>query len=131
MSQFIIKEPSTMDNLLAELKQLSPLKIWDVTIKEYKKNKTGQQRRYFHKILQTISDYSGDEVSDLKMKIKYRVLPLKEINVEGTRHLYPISSEDASIAQYNDLIEAALMMAEALQVSMRPASYYGLQWRET
>lgn len=98
-----------------------------IIIKEYKKDKTRAQRNYFHKILQIISEYTGEYEEDLKMSIKYRVLPLREINVEGARHMFPISSEKTTIKQYADLIEAAQMMAVVVGVSIPSPKYYGYE----
>ena len=97
----------------------------EVVIRKHDKRKTAQQRKYLHKILHVVCNYTGDDVEDAKMKIKYAVLPLREITLSGNTYLYPISSERASVKQYGDLIEAALMFAAEAGVSVPTPNYYG------
>lgn len=125
----------TDNNKSACIQEINSLLVCDppqyeVEIKKFAKSKTSQQRKYFHKILQLICDYTGDYQEDLKMEIKYRVLPLREITVGGRQHLYPISSEKTNTKQYSELIEAALMCASAAEVHIPNPGYYGLAMGE-
>lgn len=86
--------------------------IMEVTLQEYKKRpKTAKQRKYFHKIVSLMSEYTGEDFEDCKMRIKFMTLPLRELNLGGQRLIYPISSEKANVKQYNKLIEYATIEA--------------------
>ena len=100
---------------------------YQVEIKAAVRSKTSQQRKYFHKILSLICEYTGDNLDDLKMELKYRVLPLKEIEFQGRIHLYPISSEKTTTKQYGELIDAAIMYANAAKVTIPQPDYWGIQ----
>lgn len=125
MSTYILRNDEVKDRCLKEVQSV-PFGH-KVTISKYSKSKTGAQRNYFHQILKLVSDYTGDDQEELKMKIKYRVLPLKEIMVAGERHLYPVSSEKTTTDQYGELIEAALILADAAGVSVPNPQYYGFE----
>lgn len=108
------------------LKELSSVPLGhDFILKKHVKSKTTNQRRYFHKILQLVCDYTGDSIEHAKMQIKYAVLPLIEVKVNGTVYMHPISSEKATRAQYADLINAALMFASEAGVFVPSASHWG------
>ena len=130
---FVLRDSSIFQRLIAIIRNLGPSDppLWDVEIKKHVKNKTSQQRRYFHKVLDLVCDYTGDDVEEVKMAIKYRVLPLSEITVDGEKHLYPLSSERATVSQYSDLITAALMFAAEAGVDIPPPHYYGFEIHKT
>ena len=98
---------------------------YDVVIKKHVRSKTGQQRNYFHKILELVCNHTGEHLEDLKMDIKLRVLPLRIVTYNGQNVPYPMSSEKATVQQYGELIEAAMMYAHAAEVTIPPASFYG------
>lgn len=98
-----------------------------VEVKKYRKDKTASQRAYFHTILDLVCDYTGDDPEEAKLRIKYAVLPLKKITVNGSDHLYPISSENTTTQQYSELIEAALIFANEAGVAIPPPSHWGME----
>lgn len=100
---------------------------WIVDIRPYKKNKTHAQRAYFHKIIQLVSEATGYDKEELKLKIKYRVLPLVTVEVDGKMYQTPISSEKATREQYSELIEAAKMLAHSAEVSIPQPEYCGFK----
>lgn len=129
MSHYILKDRNILNNLIAELNTL-PLDFpekYEVAIKKHKKDLTGQQRKYWHKCLQIISDENGTPMTELKMKIKYEVLELQEVKVNGELHLYPPSSEDISRQEYGELIEATLQVAYYLNLTMPVPGHYGYE----
>jgi hypothetical protein len=76
-----------------------------VEIKTGDKSKTGQQRNYWHMLLQILADWKGEDKEDVKLELKYKWLPHKEVVVDGTTYMHPISSEQMTREQYGEVIE--------------------------
>lgn len=124
---FVLRSLEIWDRLNYTIENIivSDPPMWEVTIRKHVKSKTSQQRKYFHKILSLVCEYTGEDIETLKMQIKYRVLPLVQVTVEGEIYLHPISSEKATVKQYGELIEASLMYADAAGVSVPAADFWG------
>lgn len=104
-------KPEVYKNAIQHINSLNNTKEWVVTIEQRKPDsKTAQQRKYFHMLLSLFCKETGNDMCDMKMAIKYRVCPLKEVTIDGETHMYPVSSEDLTIGEYGDLIEAAQIL---------------------
>lgn len=109
--------PDVHTRALTFLSQINPARNWVVSIEEKKAgSKTDQQRRYFHKLLQVFCNETGNDMEQIKMEIKYRVLPLHEVLVNGMKHLYPVSSENTTVEQYGKLIDSIQLMCQAYNI---------------
>jgi hypothetical protein len=96
---------------------LNPEIEWEVTIKKYKKNKTAQQRNYYHKLLQIISEHTGDERDDLKTRICYSLGYVREVTLKsGEVVLQRLSTERLKVKEYSTMIESAQMMCMFLEL---------------
>lgn len=112
-------------NCLYDIANLHPNKKWLVRITERKKKVTHSQRNYWHKLIDIISKDQGDTPDDIKMRLKYSVLPLREVNVRGVTHMHPISSENLDREAYGNLITATEELARILAIPLPPPEYYG------
>lgn len=131
MDEYLLRNNNVMDNLIHHIGTLEvtePPK-WVVGIKPYRKDLTRSQRNYWHKCLDIISKFNGDKPEDLKMEIKFRVLPLTERVINGSKRKWPPSTESITREQYSELIEATLMIAMELDLSMPTKQHYGYEER--
>jgi len=93
--------------------------------------KSRQQESYAHACFKVIADHTGESMEDIKMRIKYSVLPLREINASnGQTYLYPESTVNLDKETYSKLIDAALMIGMMLELKMPDPSYYGFDNRQ-
>lgn len=92
--------------------------------------KSRNQESYFHACLKIVADHMGEDPEDLKMRIKYSVLPLREIKASnGQTYLYPESTANQPKDMYSKLIDAVLMMAAMLEIQLPTPGYFGLTER--
>lgn len=81
--QYVIRpDNDVLKTVVSDLGNLNPEKEWSVEIKPYKKNLTREQRNYYHKLLEIISEYSGDTIDDLKTRMCYTLGYTKEVTVK-------------------------------------------------
>ncbi|MCF0055553.1 hypothetical protein [Dyadobacter sp. CY356] len=92
------------------------------------KNKTRQQEKYLHAIICEICKHNGADPEDLKDDIKIPILGFTEHDYHGKKYLRPKSSKHISDEQYGKLINAAIVIADFLDVKLRPPSHYGLSF---
>lgn len=124
---FILRTPEIKQRCLNEVKSLNLNTLWQVEICPYKKNKTRQQEKYWHKLLQLLADNNGTTKQYEKMLCKYAILPLDEIMIKGVRHLYPVSSSGITTKQYNELIDKTLIDCAGLGIVTPTPDYYGME----
>lgn len=127
MTQFIIRNGQIMQRAVSFIQGLPSHKNWSVVIKEDKKDLTGQQRRFLHQCIQIISGHTGDEPEDVKLRLKFATLPLREVYVAGKTYMFPVSTESLTREQYSKLIEAVLMLGASLGLVMPVAKNQGLE----
>jgi hypothetical protein len=89
--------------------------------------RSSSQNAYWHKLMDIIADYTGDDPENIKIRIKYSVLPLREVRVGDKIHMHPISSAELSKEDFSRLIEATLQMGMMLGLHMPSADHYGLE----
>lgn len=128
MTKYILKpDNNVLANLLHHLSELDPFKEWQVEIKPHKKNKTAQQRNYYHKLLQILSDYSGDTIEDLKTRMCWTLGYTREVVLKtGEIIIERQSTEKLGVQEYSTMIEAAQMACMTLELSYPQPSHYGL-----
>ena len=118
--------PQIYKNLLRHLAEMNPNVKWEVSIDKAKpRSKTWKQRNYFHALLDIFCDETGNDVDDLKLKLKFRVLPLNDVIIEGVVHKYPPSSESITAEQYSHLIEAIQMLCVEYDIQYPQPEHYG------
>ena len=113
---------NALQGTLHHLAGMDPDKEWEVVIRPYKKNKSTQQRNYYHKLLEILSDYNGDTIEDLKTRICFylgytRMVQLKDRMIEER-----LSTEKMGVGQYSKMIEETQKTLMILELSYPPAS---------
>lgn len=93
-----------------------------------KKRKTRQQEKYLHAIINIIAKDQGVDPEDLKDDLKIPVLGFTEHTYAGKTYLRAKSSRGISDEQYGKLIDAALMMANFLNITLPPKQYFGMEF---
>lgn len=123
MSLYRIINEEIKANCIQEIESLyGP---WEVNIRKAKRSLP--QNNYWHKLVDIIADFTGDDPEEMKLKLKYELLPLKEVEVKGVKHLYPISTTELTKEQFSPLIEKTLFIGHQLGLTMPLASFYGLE----
>ncbi|PSL23446.1 hypothetical protein [Dyadobacter jiangsuensis] len=95
-----------------------------------KKKKTRQQEKYLHVIINIICKHNGADPDDLKDDIKIPILGFTEHTHNGNTYVRVKSSKHISDDQYGKLIDAALIVADFLNIKIHPPSYYGYQFHD-
>lgn len=108
------------DNLIKEIMSL-PFNKFEVSIKKIGKSR--QQEKYWHKLVGIVADFQGETPEEMKMKLKYDWLPLREVKtMSGKTYLYPISTVKLKKEQYTLLIEKTLVLGNILGLKLpRPS----------
>jgi hypothetical protein len=127
MTTFTLRNADVKKNYENFYRGLPDHKTWQITIREFKKDLTAQQRNFFHQCVRVISEFNGDEPEDIKMRLKYACLPLRSIVVGDKTYMVPISTESLDRTQYSKLIDAALMLGSSLGLTMPSPSIQGLE----
>lgn len=126
---FIIKPDNGIyARLLNHLAHIDANKEWQVEIKPHKKNKTAQQRSYYHKLLQILSEYCGDTIPELKTRMCFTLGFTHEVTLkDGTVILERDSTEKLGVKKYSTMIEAAQMACMTLELKYPQPDHYGLE----
>lgn len=123
--RYVVK--GDIKNVVHHLGNLHPEREFLVTIKPHRKNLTQNQRNYWHNILEILSNETGEDKETLKLRIKFAVLDLKEIRVNGVSHLYPPSSENLNREEYSKLIEATITLGAELGIILPSPNFWGME----
>lgn len=127
MTDFYTRDLDIKNRAISFIQSLPSHKVWKISIKEEKKNLTASQRSFFHKCVDIIADHTWDDPEDIKMRIKYAVLPLREITVNGKIYMIPVSTESLTREQYSQLIEVVLIMGAELGITLPAPQFYGYE----
>jgi hypothetical protein len=125
MSVYILKSENIKQNAVAEIQSLKGDCGLQVSITRPKRSLA--QNDYWHKLIDVIADFTGDHPEDLKTRIKYECLPLKEVSVHGNTYLYPASSAGLNKKDFTTLIEKTLFIAHDLGLKIPSPSHYGVE----
>lgn len=111
------------------LSQIDSSKVYTVTIEQKEPSKTRQQEKYFHMLLQIISEFNGDDVTDLKRDITWRcgIREIFEDPETGEIIEYPKYTSGLKISEYAKLIEAAQIVCMSLDLSYPDPRDLGLK----
>ena len=94
-----------------------PFGDWQITIEPYKASKTTQQRKYYHALLKIISDYSGDDIDDLKTRMCDTLGYMKTVRLRNGKELLTRrSTETLTRQEYSDMIKTAQMACMHLEL---------------
>ena len=121
------KDTPRIDQAIQYITQLDNTKDWSIEIKPYKKNLTRDQRNYYHALLGIISDYSGDDIDDLKTRMCFTLGYVRTVRLrDKTEVLVRRSTESLTREEYSQMIDAARMACLELGLSFPHATNYGL-----
>lgn len=127
MTLYIIRpNNSARDNAHREIDATEG--TFEVTIQEHKKNKTRCQERYFHKLVDIICAFNGDEKADMKRRIAWNCHLREEfVTDEGEVKSIPMSTSGLKVKEYSDIIEAAQMICMTLGLGYPDARDLGYE----
>lgn len=125
MDVFIIKSKEVIDRAVEHIRALPKEPQHEVVIRKKRKEKSAQQRNYFHKLCEIIGEHTGHGKEYIKLRIKYTTLELIEITTPRGLFYAPPSTENISREEYTNMIDAVLMIGYELGLKMPTPDYYG------
>ena len=117
-------------NAINEIQSL-PLGQYEITVKKITKDKTAQQRKYWHKLMDIIANDVGMDMEVLKRQIKISLGQYKLFDrynlyeLEHVTYIELFSSEDYNREEYGKAITATLKIAHTLNINLPDRGYYG------
>ena len=128
MLYVIRPDNDVMKLVVKEVLNLSPNQSFDVEIKPHEKRKTRQQEKYFHKLLNIVCDFTGDDITDMKRRVAWSC-DLKETftTQDGEVVQVPKTTSGLLVSEYSVLIEAAQLLCAELDLKYPMPDYYGLE----
>lgn len=122
---FTLKDKKVRENCLAHIRAIPEWLVYDVVIRKPQKSRA--QENYWHTLLGILADYNGDDIEDIKLRVKYACLPLHEVVVGEKTYMAPPSTTKLTKEDYSKLIEATLRVFDSLELKAPTASYYGME----
>mgnify|MGYP000420134377 CR=1 FL=1 len=110
--------PRVKAGLYAELKSLDLTKPKQITITDYKENKTDSQRGTFHALCGILGKEVGHTMEEVKEFAKQEALGVKTVSIAGIEKEIVKSSEDAKRDEYSHLIETVYRLAAQAGVQL-------------
>jgi len=118
----------SINNLMRELNGLNMRKMWVISIRERKKNKSRQQEKYFHKLVDIICKFNGDDKRDMKRQITWSCGLRDEFTTEDGEVIeFPRSTAGLELKDYSKIIDAAKHICMTLGLQYPEPSYYGYE----
>jgi hypothetical protein len=119
---FILRNDSKLDGvkrgLYAFLKGLNLEKAKQVTITDYKEDKTGEQRSSFHLLCRLLGNEVGHAEDEVKEIVKKAALGTKTITMAGITAEVTRPSEGAKRDEYSHLIETVYRLASEMGIQL-------------
>lgn len=127
MNYIIRPDNDVLKVVMRALSELHPEKEWSIEIKPYKRNLTREQRNYYHKLLDIISDHTGDTVDDLKTRVCFSLGYVRDVKLkDGETVRQRESTETFTKEKYSKMIEAAQIMCLYLELQYPDPKDMGL-----
>ena len=112
---FVLRDDSSLDHvkrgLYNELSNLILENPKQVSITNYKENKTDEQRNGFHMLCKMLGDELGYTLYEIKEMCKAECLPTTVVNIAGREREVTQSSEKIKRIQYSELIETVYRLS--------------------
>lgn len=104
---------------------LSLTSVQEIVIDDEKKS--GQQEKFFHSLCTLIGKQTGNDKDYIKTALKIKVLPLHEVKIGDQSYMVPKSTTRLTKPEYSQLIEAAMILGQSLQLQMPLARLQGIE----
>lgn len=114
MNKFIIKSKQIRANAAKMVSELKSDPIMEVVIREYKEDKSGEQRGWWHTLIGIVANETGYSPAETKELIKRNYLGETTVCIGNITKTVTSSSEALKMADYAKLIDATYKLgAEA------------------
>ena len=123
MQKFILNSEDDIAGVGKYLRSIEYTKPMQVIIKLYKKDKTAEQRNFWHVLLGILSEETGYTVGEVKELIKKDELGTKDVMIGKVLHTVTESSEEANRETYSRLIEATYRLGAEAGISLPNPRY--------
>jgi len=121
---FVLKDLQRVQNCISYLNEMAPS---GQTVKIDKPKRSLPQNNYWHMLIDIIAKHTGDDPEDLKDRIKFTVLPKRELTVGSDTYLLPGRSSTLSKEDFSRLVDATVMLGTELGLTLPTPGFYGLE----
>ena len=91
-----------------------------VTFAEYRADKSGEQRSWFHMLCRRLASETGYTEGEIKEYVKRELWGTLDVVINGRLHAIVRSSESANRQEYSELIEAAYRIGAEAGIVLPP-----------
>ena len=127
MTLYIIKQDNGIQKRVIEaIQDLTPWEDYEVEIRPHKRNKSRQQERYFHSLVDILCNFTGDDTEDMKRRITWACDLREDFSTqEGEVITVPRRTSGLKVGEYADIIKAAQMLCMELELKYPEPSHFG------
>ena len=132
MEQFVLniedlKIKGVFNNLVATLRTRVKSNSIVVTLSDKKVTRSGQQNRYFHKLVGLIAEHQGNDPERVKREIKHKIGLVEKQIINSELITIIKSTADLKVDEFSKLIEATISVCVFLEISYPTPDYYGFK----
>ena len=128
MKTFILRNDGNLDRikrgLYLYLEGLDLTKPQQVTISDYKENKTAEQRKTFHLLCKLFGDETGYSLNEIKELVKGELLETTVVTIAGREREVTRSTESLKRDEYSRLIDETYRLASEAGIVLPVLSRY-------
>lgn len=130
MSEYLIDKSNpnvkaVFDNMTHELRAMAKSKPVVVKLSANKPKRSIQQNAYFHKLIQIIAEYQGEDLESVKRQIKHRIGLIEKHMVNGELITEIKSTASLSVDDFSKLIEQTITVCEYLNLEYPKPDAFG------
>lgn len=124
MTLYIIRNEEVKANCIQEIESL----YGEWRVKICKPKRSSNQNAYFHKLVDIVADFVGEDAEDTKWRIKHAMGMYKDVlDNFGNYKQRMLSTAELDKKQFSVLIEEVLILGHKLGLTMPLASHFGLE----
>jgi len=132
MEQFVLNVEdlnikSVFNNLVATLRTRVKSNSIVVTLSDKKVTRSGQQNRYFHKLVGLIAEHQGNDAERVKREIKHKIGLVEKQIINSELITIIKSTADLKVDEFSKLIEATISVCVFLEISYPTPDHYGFK----
>ena len=125
MKRYIINSKEVKRNCLDAVMQIKGEEQLEVVIKKHVKNKTQQQRGWFHALCGILANETGYQMGEIKELVKQHILGTTTVAVGTKVFEVTASSEKQNREMYSRLIEGVYQLGAEAGIELPPARFIG------
>ena len=105
MPDHIARGESQLLNAARLVSNLSPDKVWRISVSEYRARRSGEQNDRFHKLISLLADETGEDPKRLKEWAKAEFGPVVIVEVGGASKTVPKPSHEYTVEEMSVVMD--------------------------